>query len=455
MPRKPLTRALLLSCALLVLSPVLASAATPKPGPSPTPSAAAKCVVPQGMQGDPQEQALQRQCLAQAGQVQDQKDKLNNNLAAVQGSAESLQQMLTQTRQAIKDNKASQDQTRAQIHDLEVRQAATAREVEETRRRLSERRASYATFIRRSYKYQPNPIAYMLESRGIGDFLSRLAALAQIRQFGLDLIRAIRDEETRLHHQQDQLNTDHDAANKKADDLVKAQKDLIDSEIKEATVLYALQSSIAAAQAELVSADGQSAALVARIVAEQIARQNYLIQQADDAAWAAAQAWMASNNTIYPNSVGHSTKYPMIWSAQKGILSQGFGPTDWTAEPPGFGAAHFHAGIDVANSAGTPILAADDGVVAAAETSTLGDQIIGYGRHVIIAHHNGVMTLYGHLDGYFVKPGDRVTQGQTIGVMGSTGMSTGPHLHFEVRVNGTPVDPQPYLPPNGPNDFKG
>jgi murein DD-endopeptidase MepM/ murein hydrolase activator NlpD len=145
----------------------------------------------------------------------------------------------------------------------------------------------------------------------------------------------------------------------------------------------------------------------------------------------------------------------MIWAAQKGVISQGFGPTDFTMEPPGFGAPHFHTGVDVAAQSGTPIFAADDGVVATAETSMLGNQIVGYGRHVIIAHHNGVMTLYGHLDGYIVKPGDRVTQGQLIGVMGSTGMSTGPHLHFEVRVNNVPTDPSPYLPPFGPNDFKG
>jgi murein DD-endopeptidase MepM/ murein hydrolase activator NlpD len=282
-----------------------------------------------------------------------------------------------------------------------------------------------------------------------------MAALVQIRQFGLNLIRSIRDEQSRLTRQQDQLRTDHDTAVKKNDDLTKAETDLINAEVKEAAILVALNDSIDAAHTELSNADGQSAALVAQIVAQQIAREDALIQQANDAAWAAAQAWLAANNASYPNSGGHSTRFPMIWPAQKGVISQGFGPTDFTAEPPGFGAAHFHAGIDVANNSGTPILAADDGVVVAAETSTLGGQTIGYGRHVIIAHHNGLMSLYGHLDGYNVKPGDRVAQGQLIGVMGSTGMSTGPHVHFELRLNGTPVDPAPYLPPAGPNDYRG
>jgi murein DD-endopeptidase MepM/ murein hydrolase activator NlpD len=453
MPRPTIVRAAATVCALLALTPAAASAATPNP--SPSPSAAARCVIPAGLEGDAQEQALQRQCLSQAGQIQDQKDKLNNNLSLAQGSATSLQQMLAQTRQAVTDNRAQQDQTRAQIHDLEVRQADTEKQIAATKERLAARRTAYEDFIRRSYKYQPNVVEYLVSSDGLSDFIARLAALAQIRKYGDDLIARIRSEESRLNDQQAQLRTDHDTAVKKQGDLVQAQKDLIDAEVKEAAVLYALNASIGAAQNELTAADGQSAELVAKIVSEQIAREDALIQQANDAAWAAAQAWMASNNATYVGSTGHSKKYPMIWAAQKGIISQGFGPTDFAAEPPGFGAAHFHAGIDVADKAGSPIVAADDGVVVAAETSMLGNQIIGYGRHVIIAHHNGVMTLYGHLDGYIVKPGDRVTQGQLIGVMGSTGMSTGPHLHFEVRVNNIPVDPAPYLPPFGPNNFNG
>src|ERR1700736_1822175 len=105
MPHNPAVRALALSCAVLALTPVLASAATPSPSPSP----AAKCVIPAGMEADSQEQALQKQCLAQAGQIQDQKDRLSNNLSLAQGSATSLEQMLQQTRQAVTDNIAQQE----------------------------------------------------------------------------------------------------------------------------------------------------------------------------------------------------------------------------------------------------------------------------------------------------------------------------------------------------------
>jgi len=73
----------------------------------------------------------------------------------------------------------------------------------------------------------------------------------------------------------------------------------------------------------------------------------------------------------------------------------------------------------------------------------------------VIAHAGGLDTLYGHLSAALVKPGQTIGQGQTIGLEGSTGNSTGPHLHFELRINQKPVDPSPYLPPGAPSGFKG
>jgi murein DD-endopeptidase MepM/ murein hydrolase activator NlpD len=95
------------------------------------------------------------------------------------------------------------------------------------------------------------------------------------------------------------------------------------------------------------------------------------------------------------------------------------------------------------------VYAAADGVVVAATRSSE-----GYGDHVIIAHDDHTFTLYGHLESFAVHPGDRVKQGQLIGLVGSTGNSTGPHTHFEVRVDRKPTDPAPYLPPL-PDGAKG
>ena len=100
-----------------------------------------------------------------------------------------------------------------------------------------------------------------------------------------------------------------------------------------------------------------------------------------------------------------------------------------------------HLAIDIAASAGTPIYAADAGYVVAAGWST-----VGYGNMVIIDHGNGYRTLYAHMTSYWVQVGQSVAKGQQIGTCGSTGNSTGPHLHFEVIVNGVQRNPLVYLP---------
>ena len=99
----------------------------------------------------------------------------------------------------------------------------------------------------------------------------------------------------------------------------------------------------------------------------------------------------------------------------------------------------FHAGEDIGAPSGTPILASDSGTVV---LSTYGS---GYGNYVTISHGGGRVTLYAHMSSRAVEAGAAVTQGQVIGYVGSTGMSTGPHLHFEVRVNGATTDPKSYF----------
>jgi murein DD-endopeptidase MepM/ murein hydrolase activator NlpD len=95
----------------------------------------------------------------------------------------------------------------------------------------------------------------------------------------------------------------------------------------------------------------------------------------------------------------------------------------------------FHAGIDIGAGWGSPIVAAADGQVAAAGWAG------GYGREVQIAHGGGIVSLYGHMSEIVAQPGSFVRQGQVIGYVGSSGLSTGPHVHFEVRMGGTPVNP--------------
>jgi murein DD-endopeptidase MepM/ murein hydrolase activator NlpD len=131
-------------------------------------------------------------------------------------------------------------------------------------------------------------------------------------------------------------------------------------------------------------------------------------------------------------SLGDGT---FIWPVS-GPITSGFGyRTD-----PITGATAYHAGLDIGAGCGTPIKAAGTGVILSA-----GFNSGGYGNMTLINHGNGLSTLYGHQSSIIVSAGQSVTQGQVIGYVGSTGKSTGCHLHFEVRVNGDPVDPRGYL----------
>ncbi|MBC7476022.1 MAG: M23 family metallopeptidase [Candidatus Sericytochromatia bacterium] len=106
---------------------------------------------------------------------------------------------------------------------------------------------------------------------------------------------------------------------------------------------------------------------------------------------------------------------------------------------PIFGTRKLHTGIDFGAATGTPIYAASNGVVINAGWTG------GYGKAIIIDHGGGIATLYGHTSQMYVSVGQSVKRGQLIAAIGTTGFSTGPHLHFEVRAGGSPVDPLPYL----------
>jgi murein DD-endopeptidase MepM/ murein hydrolase activator NlpD len=123
-----------------------------------------------------------------------------------------------------------------------------------------------------------------------------------------------------------------------------------------------------------------------------------------------------------------------IWPVN-GAVTSGFGPR----RHPISGGSRMHNGIDIGASSGTPIKAADDGTVVMAGSNG------GYGNWTLVDHGGGLATGYAHQSSIGVSRGQRVSRGEVIGRVGSTGASTGPHLHFEVRINGDPVDPMGWL----------
>ncbi len=146
----------------------------------------------------------------------------------------------------------------------------------------------------------------------------------------------------------------------------------------------------------------------------------------------------------------HQQQIAAIEAPIDGVITQGFGCTSYPFEPydPSCPSHHFHSGLDIATDYGTPVHAADGGIVhnfAMGCTWNPG-ALCGYGRYVVMVHAGGFTTLYGHLSGWAVAEGAQVDKDTVIGYEGSTGNSTGPHVHFEIDIAGTPVDPLAYLP---------
>jgi len=129
----------------------------------------------------------------------------------------------------------------------------------------------------------------------------------------------------------------------------------------------------------------------------------------------------------------------LIWPTDSSYISSLFGNRD----APTAGASSNHQALDIGAAAGTPIYAAASGTVQLAGANG------GYGNTVFLDHGSGTSTLYAHMNNYVVSPGEYVTQGQIIGYVGSTGIATGPHLHYEVRVDGQKVDPLQYYDGSG------
>jgi murein DD-endopeptidase MepM/ murein hydrolase activator NlpD len=155
----------------------------------------------------------------------------------------------------------------------------------------------------------------------------------------------------------------------------------------------------------------------------------------------------ALSGQVY-QSFGLSTRHP--FGGLEDALSLANAPSLWPVvgpvtssfgerEDPFNGEGAFHAGVDISSTFGEPVRATADGTV------EMADRASGYGREIVIDHGFGVKTCYGHLSGFAVTDGQQVTRGQIIGYVGTSGRSTGPHLHYEVRVRNTPVNPHKYL----------
>jgi murein DD-endopeptidase MepM/ murein hydrolase activator NlpD len=388
---------------------------------------------------------------AQKAVIDQIRAQLGSNLADAMAAQQQLKQSLLENAAQQADLQVKIADVQAKIADLEL-QIANAQRLEAILAlRIDSERAQLRQLARAIYQQPGSVLVALAQAQSLSDLLTRVADLnvAGARASELKYSLAHDLNEVQVQRQKEQDARDEQVKQREQLDLQLNQ--LRDLQAQQEKSMADLQSKIAETQDEMYLLSRQSTQLAQQVVDMLTAQQNAIIAAAMQTVWTQVQLWSQSNNVgQIPNSAGHSTKYRFIWPAPQSQVSQGFGPSSYPFEPPYGAYPHFHTGIDMVEPFGSPIYAADDGIVALVGTTST-----GYGTYVVIAHSGGLDTLYGHLSAALVKVGQLVNQGQPIGLEGSTGNSTGPHLHFELRINQKPVDPAPYLPAGPPSPFNG
>ena len=379
--------------------------------------------------------------------TQDQYDQLRQRLSGDLASALTTQQNLSQTVDAATARAqllaAELVQEEAKIAHLKNEIAMLDVQIAGLDLRIENERAQVKALARAMYR---RPASFLDILAGSANLADALAATADVVLAG-QRAHALQEK---LKSDLETVQADRDARQSDLDDenatLAQVQSDsdqlstVMGQVMNLTNQLVLLITRIRNTVAGLTSLDPATVASIATLMERTETR---LSAQSEAAAWAVAGAGAGNANALMELPAGFGPMgLDLSWPLATGTLTQPFGPTAFYLEPPLGNYPHFHTGIDIAAPYGTPVLAAADGLVVAVEHTG-----VGYGNYVIVAHGGGMFTLYGHLADTSVVDGQHVLRSQVLGHEGSTGLATGPHLHFEVRFNGAVVDPMSYLPP--------
>ena len=303
----------------------------------------------------------------------------------------------------------------------------------------------------------------LLSADSMVDLADKTEALRMVTEHDTALIDTLRDEMAEIQDEKDFIEQSREDAANARTAVQEKQKELKGLEEEAQAVIDDMasqESSLESESQRLAEEEAAAADAIDQWIAEynesqrraQIAAQ----QEADrkkaeqQAAQQQANSTPSSSNNTSSNSSDTSDNAGE--DTPSGGQSYGTGSLRWpvpscTSISSGFGSrwGTTHKGIDIPASYGSAIVAADSGTVIQAGYGISGSGYGGYGNVVAIDHGNGIITLYAHMSSVATSAGATVAKGQTIGYVGSTGNSTGNHCHFEVRVNGTAVDPLGYV----------
>lgn len=336
--------------------------------------------------------------------------------------SEQLRQIEEQLRQATAELGTIKEQRVAVENDITLNE----RQLAEAQKRLEGRESVFYKRVRDIYiNGRLSYLDVVIGSKDFSDFANRLEVLKRIIDSDITLINEIKKERADIEAHKQKLEADRAKLVELEKSALAKQAEIEQKKAERNVVLQKAQNDRATAMQAIEELNASSAQVSAMLKERQAAR-------AAAAAAAAAAAQSSGGQVASDNWVQGTGQ--LGWPVSGEITS----PYGYRVHPI-WGTTIYHSGIDIGVDEGTPVHAADGGVVV--WSGWMG----GYGYAVVIDHGNGLSTLYGHNSELAVDEGQSVAKGQVISYAGSTGNSTGPHVHFEVRVNGDPVDPMGYL----------
>ena len=347
------------------------------------------------------------------------------------------------------------DSINVEVADLESNIAKTQEELNIAEAKRLEQEGAMSDRVRTMYMYGNGSILeYLFSSTDFSDFATKLDMSRYIIEADKNSLKALEEtkkviDEKKQSIESDRLKTVAKVAEQETalsdQESVKAQKDQLLAQNQTVLTQYkAIEDAEAATSADI---EGQIQAYYAEQAAQAAA-------VAEQAAAAQAAAEQGANNDTSGGSpdnnntgdTGGSSDYNEVAASPSyssgyqwpcgGSITSPFGNRD---DPMAPGSIRFHSGVDIGASTGTPVAAAGNGVVISSGYNG------GYGNCVIIDLSNGISALYAHMSSINVSAGQSISSGQTVGAVGSTGNSTGAHLHFEMRNYGTAVDPNSFF----------
>ena len=347
-----------------------------------------------------------------------QSEKYSEKIAALDYQVQTTQAEISATEEVI------------DVLDNDIEEKTT--ELQKTEQTLEEKEDLFATRIR--VMYENGDTSYMdvlLSSDNFSDMLSNMEIVSQIMDYDKGVVAEYTALKESIAAQKADLEDTRAEKQDYAEDLKSSKRKLENQKSEYQTLKRKVDQDIDLKKAEAERMLNEQESINAEI--ERISR-----EEAEAARRAAAAAAKKTSSSASTYSGGAAKVYTgdLTWPCpQYKRVSDSFG---WRTHPIS-GTRKFHKGTDISANKGAPVLAAKSGTVVKSYFSS------SYGNYIVVSHGGGLMTAYAHMTRRMASVGDSVSAGQQIGTVGSTGNSTGPHLHFEVYVNGSAVNALNYF----------